>query len=169
MARRVNYPPGMLTILLPVISLSVSLARPVAVADEVVTSPRAAQVRLAEVLAEADAIHGVGAGSRHTVEFTLDHGSVSQRAIATTRANGAVVSLTIVDCGAALEDIGSLSWLSNELAQTTAVTSLAVDADGAVTITTSDDRTYMAIPGRGSGGNIAVEARWAAEWDADES
>ncbi len=41
--------------------------------------------------------------------------------------------------------------------------------DGAVTIITSDARRYMAIPGRGSGGNIAVEAQWAAAWDSDES
>jgi hypothetical protein len=26
----------------------------------------------------------------------------------------------------------------------------------------------MAIPGRGSGGNTGVEARWAAEWDRNK-
>lgn len=158
----------MLTLLLPVISLSVSLARPVGAVEEVVATPRAAQVRLAEVLAEADAVHGVRSIKRHTIAFALDRGGRSLRAIAATRANGDVVSLTITEVGPAREDIGNLSWLASELAQTTAVTRLAVDADGAVTITTSDDRSYMAIPGRGSGGNLAVEARWAGAWDADE-
>ena len=171
----------MLTTLLPMISLSVSLARPVAgPSDEVVTTPRAAQVRLAEVLAEADAVHGVGAldparskrvhtSRRHTIVFALDHDGVAMRATATTSARGEVIALTIASAGPALDGFGSLSWLSHELAQTTAVTRLSVDSEGAVTITTDDDRSYMAIPGRGSGGNIAVESQWAAAWDSDES
>ena len=46
-----------------------------------------------------------------------------------------------------------------------AVTRLVVDDDGAVTLETSDGLRFMAIPGRGSGGNAAVAARWAAEWN----
>jgi hypothetical protein len=168
----------MLTAILPVISLSVSLARPVSGAsDEVVSTPRAAQVRLAEVLADADAVYGVGEvgptrqlrRARHTIAFAIDQGGVALRATATTRASGEVISLTITTVGPALGDLGSLTWLADELAHTTAVTRLAVDEDGAVTITTDDDRSYMAIPGRGSGGNIGVSARWAAAWDANES
>ncbi len=159
----------MLTILLPVISLSVSLARPVGPADEVVVTPRAAQVRLAEILAEADAVHGVVAVERHAIAFELDHGGVELRAVATTRKSGEVISLVIVETGPAREDIGNLSWLSDELAQTAAVTRLVLDADGGVTITTNDDRAYMAIPGRGSGGNTAASARWAAAWDGGDS
>lgn len=171
----------MLTTLLPMISLAVSLARPAAgPSDEVVSTPRAAQVRLAEVLAEAEAIHAVGSldsargkrvhtSRRHTIVFALDHDGVAMRATATTSARGEVVALTITAAGPSLGDFGSLSWLSHELAQTTAVTRLSIDSDGAITITTDDDRTYMAIPGRGSGGNIAVESQWAAAWDSDES
>ena len=32
-------------------------------------------------------------------------------------------------------------------------------------LTTDEGVRYMAIPGRGSGGNAEVEARWAAEFD----
>ncbi len=167
----------MLTAILPVISLSVSLARPVTGAsDEVVTTPRAAQVRLAEVLAEADAIHGVSrAGIRtrrgqHVISFAIDRGDIALRIDATTRTSGEVISLTIVPAGPAQGDLGSLSWLAPELAQTTAITRLTVDEDGAVTITTNDDRAYMAIPGRGSGGaNAAASARWAAAWNHDDA
>ena len=159
----------MLTALLPMISLSVSLAGPVGPSDEVLVTPRAAQVRLAEVLAEAAAVHGVLAVERHTITFQLDHGSVALRAVATTRTDGEVIALTIHEAGPAREDIGNLSWLTDELAQAAAITRLEIDADGGVTITTNDDRAYMVIPGRGSGGNIAVESRWAAAWDADES
>ena len=52
--------------------------------------------------------------------------------------------------------------------ETVAVTRLEVDEDGAVTLTTNEGMRYMAIPGRGSGGNAAAEARWAGEWDRDE-
>jgi len=160
----------MLTAILPVISLSVSLARPAAGAsDEIVTSPRAAQVRLAEVLAEADAIHRIRSldarGGAHTIAFAVDHDGISLRAIATTRARGEVISLTITPTGPALGDLGGLSWLSPELAEAIAITRVTVARDGAVTLTTSDDRSYRALPGHGAGSNTAVEARWTAAWD----
>jgi len=160
----------MLTAILPVISLAVSLARPVASAsDEIVPSPRAAQVRLAEVLAEADAIHriaGIDAKrGAHTIAFALDRGDSSVRVIATTRARGEVISLTITPTGPARGDLGGLSWLSPELAEAIAITRVTVARDGAVTLTTSDDRAYRALPGRGAGSNTAVEARWTAAWD----
>jgi hypothetical protein len=50
-------------------------------------------------------------------------------------------------------DLGGLSWLAETMKSTTAVTRLAVDEDGAVLLTTSDGQRFMAIPGRGSGGN----------------
>jgi len=167
----------MLTAILPVISLTVSLVRPIAGAgDEMVATPRAAQVRLAEVLAEADAIHGVARSGirakrgQHVISFAIDRGDIALRIDATTRAGGEVISLTVVPAGPALGDLGSLSWLSPELAQTTAITKLTVDEDGAITITTNDDRAYMAIPGRGSGGsNTATSARWAAAWNDDDA
>ncbi|MBA3458044.1 MAG: hypothetical protein H0T42_33485 [Deltaproteobacteria bacterium] len=120
----------MLTAILPVISLSVSGAGPVGPAEEVVASPRAAQVRLAEALAEADAVHGVGAVSvkRHAIAFALDRDGQAFRAVARTRASGEVISLTITPAGPAHGDLGSLSWLSSELEQTTAIMRLTVDA-----------------------------------------
>jgi len=154
----------MWTLILPLISFAVSAAQP---AHAVVT-PRAAQVQLAEALASADAIHAVSAHGT-IVSFAIDRDGESFRIEAVTRGNREVVALTVSEAGPALGAPGSLSWLADELAQATAITTLAVDEDGAVTIATSEGRAYMAIPGRGSGGNMAVEARWAAAWNSSDS
>ncbi len=137
------------------------------VTDEVIDSPRVAQVRLADTLGNADAIHAV-VGRGKQITFVISSGDKSQRITATTGKHGQVVALTVAAAPAADAELGGLSWLGEELAQATAVTRLTVDEDGAVTITTNDGRRYMAIPGRGSGGNIAVESRWAAEWNAGD-
>ncbi|MBA3465496.1 MAG: hypothetical protein H0T46_36525 [Deltaproteobacteria bacterium] len=166
----------MLTAILPLITVSLGLSMPAPELDEAVpqvtvTQPRSAQVRLAVTLAEADAIHAVGIRGQ-TIVFAIDREGEAFEVVATLRAKGPnkgeVIALSITDVGPAIGDMGSLSWLGGELADVTAVTVLAVDGDGAVTITTSDGRAYMAIPGRGSGGNAGVEARWAAAWDRDE-
>ena len=161
----------MLTAILPLITVSLGLSTP---GPETVTQPRSAQVRLAVTLAEADAIHAVGQRGPSIV-FAIDRDGEAFELVATLRAKGPnkgeVIALAITDLGPAIDlrgDLGSLSWLGSELADATAVTRLAVDEDGAVTITTSDGRAYMAIPGRGSGGNTGVEARWAAAWDREE-
>ncbi len=172
----------MLHAVLPLISIALGLATPAAGAEPagepaeelaeariLVTAPRTAQVRLAVALAEADAIHAVGRRGQQIV-FTIDRDGQAFEVAAGVRtkgrARGEVASLSITPVGPAAGDVGSLSWLGAELADATAITALGIDEDGAVTITTSDGRTYMAIPGRGSGGNAAVEARWAAAWDA---
>lgn len=134
----------------------------------VVTAPRTAQVQLAVTLAEADAIHAIGARAG-SITFAIDRDGESFEVVATTRGKGRhrgeVIGLTITDTGPAIGDAGNLSWLGAELSDATAVTRLSADEDGAVTITTSDGRAYMAIPGRGSGGNAAASARWAAAWN----
>ena len=166
----------MLHALLPLISIALGLSMPAQGADPaeepsviVVTTPKIAQVRLAEELAEADAIHAIGRRGQ-TIVFTIDRDGEALEVVVGVRTRGKtrgqVASLSIRPVGPATGDYGSLSWLGAELADATAVTALAIDEDGAVTITTSDGRAYMAIPGRGSGGNAAVEARWAAAWDA---
>jgi hypothetical protein len=166
----------MLTAILPLITVSLGLSAPAPARDEgvppvTVTQPRSAQVQLAVTLAEADAIHAVGHRGQAIV-FAIDRDGEAFEVVATVRAKGRnkgeVIGLSITDVGPAIGDMGSLSWLGSELADATAVTVLAADADGAVTITTSDGRAYMAIPGRGSGGNAGVEARWAAAWDREE-
>jgi len=138
--------------------------------------PRVAQVRLAETLAGADAIHSVSArGNR--VTFTLTQGTQQIAAVATIR-RGAVVAFAIEPASRSVVLGGGLSWLADELESATAITRLVPDEDGAVTITTDDGRRYMVIPGRGSGGsapdadavprtdgNDAVSARWAAAWN----
>lgn len=139
----------------------------VVVEVEKVETDRVAQVRLAEVLGAADAIHAVSAKGK-TVTFVITRDDQVLRVVADTR-KGEVIALTIRPVAArGLELGGGLSWLADELESSPAVTRLVADEDGAVTITTSDGRRYMAIPGRGSGGNAAVEARWAATWNQDQ-
>jgi len=89
---------------------------------------------------------------------------------AQTKKSGEIVSLTIAPARAVPVQLHGLTWLGAELAEVSAITRLVVDEDGAVMIRTDDDRRYMAIPGRGSGGaNVAAEARWAAAWSSDET
>ena len=142
----------------------VSPTSPVVVQLEKVETTRVAQVRLAEVLGAADGIHGVTVKGNQ-VSFVINRDEQVFRVVASTR-KGEVMALSIIpvsDHG--MELGGGLSWLASELEGATAVTRLVANEDGAVTITTNDNRRYMAIPGRGSGGNAAVEARWAAAWD----
>jgi hypothetical protein len=139
---------------------------------EEVSSPRVAQVRLAEALAEADAILGVRAHG-DTFTFSIVRGDRAIDLAVTTRAKrtkdspkGEVISFASAPAKSAGE--GDISWLGEELASTTAIVKLVADEDGAVTVFTHDGRRYMVIPGRGSGGgNDAVEARWAGEWDSN--
>lgn len=158
--------------LLPLLSVvfGVSLTQD-APAPVSVTAPRTAQVELAVTLAEADAIQAIGHRANQVI-FAIDRDGDAYEVVATLAPRGIhkgeVIALTITDVGPAIGDVGGLSWIGAELADATAVTTLAVDAEGAVTLTTSDGRMYMAIPGRGSGGNAGVEARWAAAWNTDE-
>jgi hypothetical protein len=140
-------------------------------ADEVVRG-RDAQVKLADTLAEAASIQDV-VPRHHTITFAIVDQGEAIDLIATTH-NGEVVELATHDRGPALgwdgsedgTEQGGLSWLADVMQETTAVTRLVVDRDGAVTLITSDGQRYMAIPGRGSGGgNTAVEARWADAWN----
>jgi hypothetical protein len=138
---------------------------------EVVTSPRVAQVRLAESLASADAIESVTASGKHAITFVVIRDGATFELTAKTKKSGEISSLTIVPAPTALAvQLHGLTWLGTELAEVAAVTRLAVDEDGAVTLKTDDGRRYMAIPGRGSGGraNVAAEARWAAAWNTDD-
>jgi hypothetical protein len=134
--------------------------------DEMITDERVAQVRLAEALGGADAIHTV-TSKRGTITFAVTRGDQTLQLTARTNKRGEVTSLAIAPRTTADgEQLGGLSWLADELAEATAITRLVPDGDGAITIVTADGRRYMVIPGRGSGGaNAAVEARWAAEWN----
>ena len=138
--------------------------------DEV-TSGRDAQVKLADTLAEAESIEAV-IPRHHRVTFAIVDSGEAIDLVATVK-GGEVVELTKHDRGPALgwdgsedgSEQGGLSWLADVMKETTAVTKLVVDRDGAVTLITSDGQRYMAIPGRGSGGNTAVESRWADAWN----
>ena len=138
---------------------------------ELVSSPRVAQVRLAETLAEADAIESVAAHGKNAITFVVIRNGTTYDVTATTKRSGEIITLAIAPAANALPvQLHGLTWLGAELAEVTAVTRLDVDRDGAVTIKTDDGRRYMAIPGRGSGGaNVASEARWAAAWNTDDS
>jgi len=160
---------GMLISLLPLVSLvSGDLLAGGGAPDELgVSTPRGAQVRLAELLAEADAIDAVSA-RRDAVVFTVERAGAMQEVVATVDARGQVVAVAFDARGdAAARDShahGSLGWLSRELDDALAITAIAVDRDGTITAITDDERRYRMIPTRD--GNTAVEARWAAAWDA---
>jgi hypothetical protein len=172
--------------LLPILPLVTMFSQPVS-EGEVVSSPRVAQVRLAETLAEADAIESVmvtaptsakGKAKRATnarkgrvVTFAIVRAGETFDVTAQTTKSGEIVSLAIVRAPQRLAaQLHGLTWLGSELAEAAAVTRLVVDADGGVLIATDDGRRYMAIPGRGSGGaNVAAESRWAAAWMNDGS
>jgi hypothetical protein len=129
---------------------------------------RTPQVRLADMLADADSIDSVRASgsvhaSEHTFTFAIERGDTPFEIVATTDRHGVVIDVEAHERMAADFDLGGLSWLAETMKSTTAVTRLAVDDDGAVLLTTSDGQRFMAIPGRGSGGNDEVEARWAAD------
>ena len=150
---------GMLIAILPLLALSTTPDDGV-----VITSPRAAQARLADALADADSIESVHARA-HTITFRIARTGNAFDLIAKTNRDGEVIAVTTRDRGHAEHEIGNLSWLVDAMKETTAVTQLGVDEDGAVTLVTIDGTRYMAIPGRGSGGNDAVEARFASAFD----
>lgn len=123
----------------------------------VTTSPRAAQVRLADLLADADEIDGARAHepatrAGQTITFAIVRGDEPCEIVATTNAGGEVVGVVLRDRVASDRDLGTLSWLADSMKQTVAVTKLDVDEDGAVTLITADGQRYIVIPGRGSGG-----------------
>lgn len=168
-------------ILLPLVSLAVQPTEP---AIET-SSPRGAQARLAELIGDADAVHSISvrrtkASSRSkpakvtAIEVALDRDSTAFRVIATVNARGEVIAITIDERPTSSTELGSLSWLSPEIANANAITRIAVDEDDAVTFTTDAGDAFMIIPGRGSGGSLgagndATSARWAAAWDSPEA
>lgn len=173
-------------ILFPLVSVAV---QPLTPAVEMASS-RAAQVRLAELIGDADSVHSItvrraparprGAKGTRTraqaaivtaIEVALDRDTAAYRVVATIDARGEVTSLSIDRRAPATDELGSLSWLSPEIANATAITRIAVDEDDAITLTTDTGEALMIIPGRGSGGrgNEAAAARWAAAWDSPEA
>jgi hypothetical protein len=160
-------PTGMLLHLIPLVAVSMaSNHAPVASAGIV---ERSAQVQLADMLGSADSIDEVRAHG-HTFTFLIERADDSGHEapfaiVATTGDAGNVISVVEHARVASDMDLGGLSWLAETMQQTVAITTLEVDEDGAVMLTTNDGMRYMAIPGRGSGGNAEVDARWAAEFD----
>lgn len=163
----------MLTAVLPIVAFA--LAPGEGTSSTTVTSPRAAQARLAEALADADSIDWVHA-SGSTITFGIGHGGEAYRVIAQTRGKD-IVAVFIRDagrggtppchrsegCGREAAAVGGrLGWLIAEMHDTAAVTEASVK-DGQVTITTDDGHRYLLLPGRNT--NASVEARWAAEWN----
>jgi hypothetical protein len=153
---------------LPILPLVMSFGGAMSNAGEVVTSPKVAQVRLAETLAGAEAIESVTAHGR-AITFIVVKGGETLDVTARTKKDGEIISLAITPAPELPAQLHGLTWLNAEMAEVAAVTRLVVDGDGAITIATNDGRRYMAIPGRGSGGtNVAAESRWAAEWSNDD-
>lgn len=126
------------------------------VATEDVVTPRAAQVRLAELLGSADSIDAITPDGR-TVTFAITVNNHPLDVVARTDKRGTVIALSIAEVMRPVDEIGPLTYLAPELLDATAVTQLTIDEDRAVTIATNDGRRYMVIPGRGSGGGGGVE------------
>ncbi len=172
--------------LLPLVSLVVS-TQPVieTLETETTSSSRVAQVRLAEAIGDADAVHSIAVRrTKHraaggpcsvakrcgvSIDISLDRDGIAYRVVASIGPRGAVTQLTIAPRTAAVDELGSLSWLSVEMQNATAISRVTVDEDDAVTLTTDTGEAFMIIPGRGSGGNESAAARWAAAWDSPEA
>jgi hypothetical protein len=137
---------------------------------EVVTPARAAQVRLAEALAEADAIESFAVSREEregavTVTFSIVRDGEQWLVAATTTRDGEVVALTLGRGGPAAAEINGLTWLAVELSDAPSIVRLAAADRGAVLLSTGNGRRYLVSPKRGQRtGNEAVEARWGAAW-----
>jgi len=136
---------------------------------EVVTPAHVAQARLAETLADADAIESITVSSEErgalTVTFSVVRDGEQLLVAATTAASGEVSALTIGRAGPAAPEGHGLTWLSVELADASAVVRLTAADRGAVLLSTRDGRRYLVSPARAPRtGNEAVEARWGAAW-----
>lgn len=155
--------------LLPLITMAVQPIQPAIESS----SPRGAQARLAELVGTADAIHAISVRRTHAkpsaIDIALDDDGTAYRVTAHVNKRGDVTALSVRERGDATGEPGSLSWLSPAIESTTAIVRLVADEDDAVTLTTDTGDAFMIIPGRGSGGNAAVEARWAATWDSPEA
>jgi hypothetical protein len=135
-------------------------------AGEVVSTPAAAQARLAEALADADAVDAVTVRGG-VVSFVIDHVGERYTLDVTTHPGGEVAAIAIRDLGprdTAAATVGRFDWLAREATDIQTVRTLTVDDDGTVTLATGDGRRYLVIPDRHDG-NSAVEARWGAEWN----
>lgn len=151
----------MMLALLPLVTAAAAgaLAPP-----EVTTSPRAAQVQLAEALTGADSIESVEAHGR-TVGFSIVRDREIFRVVATTARRGEIVSLAVEPLGPAGAELHGLTWLAAELADATAIVRLVPSDQGGVLLSTSDGRRYLVTPQRfPRTGNEAVEARWGGAW-----
>jgi hypothetical protein len=151
--------------ILPVIALAIGPSGE----GLVVSKPAAAQVTLAEALADADSIDWVRTGA-HWVKFGIDRAGEAYEIDATTAKRGLVTRVAIRDLGRGrgrADELGNLSWLADAMLPASAVTRLVVDASGTVTLVTREGDRYQALPGHsGSRSNDAVEGRWAASWNA---
>jgi hypothetical protein len=157
----------MLIAILPLIVASHDALATAAVDLPTPSRARVAQVQLADALANADAIDSIS-GRGHTFTFVIARGEHVVELVASSDETGEVIKLVERERMADVVTLDGLSWLVDTMKETVAVTRLEVDEDGAVTLTTNEGMRYMAIPGRGSGGNAAAAARWAGEWDRDE-
>jgi hypothetical protein len=151
----------MMLALLPLVTAAAGAFAP---SPEVTTSPRAAQVQLAEALTGADSIESVEAHGR-TVTFSIVRDREMVRVVATTARRGEIVSLTVEPLGPAGAELHGLTWLAAELADATAIVRLVPSDQGGVLLSTSDGRRYLVTPQRfPRTGNEAVEARWGGAW-----
>src|SRR5438045_2433428 len=82
----------------------------------VISEPAAAQVALAQALADADSIDWVSADV-HSVKFGIDHAGEAYEIVATTARRGVVTRVVISDAGRGRFELGPLSWLADAMTQ----------------------------------------------------
>src|SRR4051794_2412674 len=96
---------------------------------EVVSTPVAAQARLAEALADADSVDAVTSHAS-VVTFTIGHKGESYEMDVALGRRGTVQSLTIRDAGhetaTQARAVGSLTWLAREMRDADSVPALQI-------------------------------------------
>jgi hypothetical protein len=148
----------MLTTVVPMLTFAL-----VSVSGEQIPTPRAAQARLAEAIADADSVDAV-APSDGAVTFTIHRAGESYRLVASLDDQRRIASLAITDVGSVpYAEHGAMTWLVGAMRDVTAIREVVVNPAGVVVLQTSDGRRFAVEPHDGP--NAAVEARWAAEWD----
>jgi hypothetical protein len=128
---------------------------------------RSAEVRLADVLSDADSVEGTSFDrATGMLRFSIARAGEAYSVNAAVAADGAVTGVEVRDVGRGAPSIGPLSWLADVMHEVTAVVRVEVDDEGLVTLTTDDGLRYLCNAGHDSRTNNAVSARWGAEWNA---
>jgi hypothetical protein len=108
------------------------------------SAPDAAQLRLAEALADADSVDWVRVDRAHrTVTFGIERAGESYEILASEAPDGEVTQVRTADTGRGSRALGGLSWLADAMHRQSAIRRLEIGDDGAVTVVTGDGTRYV--------------------------